>query len=348
MKNYNLFSILLIFAVSLLMTQCTSDPIAGPAGTDGMNGVDGADGTASCIACHSESHRQPIMDAFDLSKHGDETIMYTGDPLSVYANSVGSYCIQCHTHDGYVEYQTTGAVQGALALPTGISCTTCHSSHTTFDFEADGPDYALTNTDAHNLIVDNTYTIDYGNTSNNCISCHQPRTAAPSDDGMGTFTVTNTHWGPHHSPQATLLEGLGGALIAGSESYPTVASSAHRTGSSCVSCHMGDTTDGDDGAHTMWPTENACTTCHANGIPAEVSGLAANLLTLEGLLENVVSQDGLVTGIVHEGHPQVGTFTILEAQAAWNYLTVMEDRSNGIHNPDYAKALITNSIEALQ
>ena len=36
------------------------------------------------------------------------------------------------------------------------------------------------------------------------------------------------------------------------------------------------------------------------------------------------------------------------AQAIWNYKTLEEDKSHGVHNPGYAKALLKNSIEALQ
>ena len=42
------------------------------------------------------------------------------------------------------------------------------------------------------------------------------------------------------------------------------------------------------------------------------------------------------------------TVPLKEAQAAWNFALLREDRSKGIHNPNYAKALIANSIEALQ
>ena len=35
------------------------------------------------------------------------------------------------------------------------------------------------------------------------------------------------------------------------------------------------------------------------------------------------------------------------AQAIWNYRTLLEDKSKGIHNPEYAKALLKNSLEAL-
>jgi hypothetical protein len=36
------------------------------------------------------------------------------------------------------------------------------------------------------------------------------------------------------------------------------------------------------------------------------------------------------------------------AQAIWNYKTVEEDHSNGVHNPKYAKALIKNALEAVE
>jgi hypothetical protein len=36
------------------------------------------------------------------------------------------------------------------------------------------------------------------------------------------------------------------------------------------------------------------------------------------------------------------------AQALWNYKTVEEDHSHGVHNPEYAKALIKNALEVLE
>jgi len=310
-------------------------------------------------------------------------MMYTGQTLAEYTNR--TYCAQCHTNQGFIEFQETGAIQDAASIPTQISCTTCHSDHDTFDFINDGPDYALRNIEALHLIVDEDYTIDYGNTSNSCNQCHQPRTSGPTDSGNGTFTVTSSHWGPHHGPQSTMLEGIQGALIPGSMSYPGIASSTHRTSSSCVNCHMEATTNGLDGSHSMWPTDNACITCHTGGVPSEVSGLASDIDMLAVLLENVIGWeyefevdangdlvldangdpiivlDGNgdpvtieVHGIIHDGHPNNGsfgegaTFTIVEAEAAWNYLFIMEDKSEGVHNPAYAKALIRNSVEALQ
>ena len=45
--------------------------------------------------------------------------------------------------------------------------------------------------------------------------------------------------------------------------------------------------------------------------------------------------------------PVEGTFSADVAGALWNYMFVEEDQSHGIHNPQYAKALLTNSVEAL-
>ncbi|MDZ7614220.1 MAG: hypothetical protein U5K51_11365 [Flavobacteriaceae bacterium] len=44
----------------------------------------------------------------------------------------------------------------------------------------------------------------------------------------------------------------------------------------------------------------------------------------------------------------MGTYPASVAQAVWNYQTLNEDQSNGAHNPGYTKALLKNSIEALQ
>lgn len=336
MKTINALRSLMILASSLFIVQCTSEPMT----IAGADGVDGVDGTASCIACHSNENRFPILSAYSISGHA------LGD---TYLRGTSGSCAPCHSNEGFVDLMLLGAAnEDGYENPTRITCGTCHDDHDTFDFETDGQDYALRSIDPVPLLTDPNYIIDLGGTANLCINCHQPRRSEPTDDGNGTFEITSTHWGPHHGPQGTVFEGVGGAHIPGSLSYPQIASSAHRTGASCVVCHMGATTDETDGSHSNWPTENACVTCHTNGPPSEVAGLEADLTRLESLLGAVVSQDGTVIGIIHDGHPQLGTYTIVEAQAAWNWLVATEDRSNGVHNPEYVKALVRNSVEALE
>ena len=36
-----------------------------------------------------------------------------------------------------------------------------------------------------------------------------------------------------------------------------------------------------------------------------------------------------------------------EVAALWNYLTIMEDRSLGVHNPTYVIQILTDSVAAL-
>lgn len=335
MKNFKLIGFLSIIGASLLFVQCTTDPIPGPPGEDGMDGVDGIDGiagTTECAVCHNITTSEDVHASYLFSGHA------AGGAVG-YAGSRSS-CAQCHSNEGYVDYITTGMTnEEGYSNPTAISCNTCHDTHTTFDFETEGYDYALRAFGPVTLVTDASYTIDYGGTSNNCAFCHQPRSTPPEDDGSGEFEVTSSHWGPHHGPQATFLEGIQGAELAGLVDYPSPLSATHRTGSSCTSCHMGETSGETDGNHTWIPTPTSCTQCHSDGAPETVDGLEEELTELAELLEAI--------GIVHEGHPVEGTYTVTEAQAAWNYILVMEDSSMGIHNPAYAKALIANSIEAL-
>ena len=79
-------------------------------------------------------------------------------------------------------------------------------------------------------------------------------------------------------------------------------------------------------------------------MPTEVTGLQADMDHLGELLETA--------GALHfDGeawHPVKGDVPILVGEAAWNFLFIYEDMSKGVHNPAYAKALISNSIEALE
>jgi len=355
MKLLNKTSYLIILMSSLLILGCTNDTeyITGPAGTDGIDGIDGIDGVdgangvgaESCISCHSNEHRAPIEGSYALSGHANQTMMYTGQTLAEYTNR--TFCAECHTNEGYVEYQETGFVAAEFANPTAISCTTCHDKHGTFDFENDGYDYALRNFDPVPLRkVNLDYVIDYGDKSNNCITCHQPRTIPRLDaDEDGMIEVPN-RYGPHYGAQSIMLEGVYGAEIAGDIEYPAAISSTHRNGASCVSCHMGEPNNtGEDGLHTMSRTFTACATCHTdaealmNNLQTEITGLMGELEVLfadKGILD---AEGNLVYDVEYPKDV---------ADAYWNYRFVYYDHSQGVHNPSYARALLNNSIKALE
>lgn len=376
MKNSKLIGFLVLVLSSLLFIQCTSDPIPGPPGADGIDGVDGMDGedgidgTASCISCHSNATMDVVEASFALSAHGSGGLGFTWTRPE---------CAACHSTNGHLDFLDFGEVDpGNLSSNSPITCATCHDKHDTFDFENDGPDFALRSIDPVALELDPNTTIDFEGTSNNCTICHQPRDSyvIPAEDGTGTYLVATTRFGPHHGPQSTMLEGIMGANIAGSEGYPGIRSAAHRTGASCVSCHMGESTDINEGLHSWNVTEASCVACHTTSIPSELAGFTEDMAILKELLGEVVGEDyerdtegnpvfdtngnPIGTGVPVVGliidfpdgsdtdRSNEGIFTTAEAQAAWNYMTLLEDQSNGTHNPGYSRALLTNSIEALQ
>jgi len=302
MKNLKLIGFLIAMASSLMFIQCTTDTVVGPAGADGtngvngingINGVDGVDGvgTASCIECHSDTHRAPINDAYALSGHATGTS---------WARGKSGGCAQCHNNQGFIDY-TSGQFLGSDGYPSAntagyavseaITCSGCHSDHRSFDFDVDGNDYAVRTLAAVPLMIDRDYVIDIKNDSdpmgksNTCVVCHQPRRNIADANDMDELFQSSGHWGPHHGPQGTFLEGLGGAEIAGSTPYEAPGSMRHRTGSSCVACHMGEDADGNPnpGGHEWLSNENTCLECHSS--IKTVTNFDENVAALEALLE---------------------------------------------------------------
>jgi len=285
--------------------------------------------------------------AYELSGHGNG---------GSWARGTNATCARCHSNEGFQDYLSNLFIDSlgfATADPAGytvsnpINCTGCHDKHRSFDFANDGNDYAVRTLDPVDLFLDPSVTIDIRNSSddlgrsNLCVNCHQPRDSYEIPGPTADYEITSSRFGPHHGPQSTMLQGVMGANIAGSVAYPGVGSAGHRQGSSCIACHMGETTDGSNGDHTWVPTENTCITCHTNGPPPEVAGFAEDLQRLHDLL--------VVAGSINDdGSAIPGTYNANVAQATWNYVTLEEDKSEGVHNPNYARALLKNSIEALE
>lgn len=335
----NLLLLLLLAMSGLMIMSCEGPPgndgldgTNGIDGVDGVDGMDGADGTAFCLTCHNLTHRNELNAQYQMTRHFNATAVgYAGGRNG---------CAKCHSHEGFVETVFTGMDTTAanIPIPTGIGCTTCHSTHETFDFENDGADYALRTIAPVDLLISDD-DLDFGGTSNLCAYCHQPRRAAPVADDNGNFNITSSHYGPHHAPNATFVYGIGGYEVAGPETYPAPGENSHTSGSSCVECHMGALEDG-KGAHTLIPTESACTKCHSNGAPSN-----AEIVTLLEELGTMLKAEGVLDD---EGHVVTGEFPVDVAGAFYNYALIEEDLSHGIHNPTYAKALLKNSIASLQ
>jgi len=355
MDSKKLSGIPVIFLMLLFfLASCVKEGpmgLAGADGVDGKDGKDGAEGTAACLVCHNVTTKNAVIAQYATSQHAAGVAT---------ARSTSNQCSVCHSHEGFLEHVVTGkdTTYAGVLRPTDIDCETCHATHNTFNFTKDGPDYALRTVKPVDLMLytDHTKMIDFGNTSNLCVNCHQPRNSyrVPGESGEATYAINSSRFGPHHGPQSTLVEGIGGYDITGSTPIPGTKSHPHRPGG-CVGCHMGDFKDG-TGGHTWKPTLASCKSCHTTATGFDINGGMTEVEKLVTDLKNALIAKGVLDAagaLTKPGGKTISATNLLvlpvkQAGAYWNYITVVEDRSSGVHNPKYIKALLKNSIEALK
>lgn len=354
--------LLLLPLVAILGFNACEGP-EGPAGAQGEigpAGEDGADGSLFCMTCHAPEAMDEIEAEFAQAGHSEPYTRFTS-----------TSCAPCHSHEGYVEYGLNG--QEDLEQPythgSKMTCGTCHS-------HSNNGEPAVFDTSAGSVPIrfngpvvlrTGQADMDFGNNSNVCVRCHQPRRSwSTYDDEMGDMVmVTSSHAGPHHGNQGTTLLGQNGDhRLNEVTDASTLGPATHGIDSDCISCHM------NEGSHTFKPVASSCEECHDVTPEFDYNGfrtnIATKMTTLEGYLlavegnaierdtsDNwVVIPDSTVQGILHEEdgelHPVVGQFDRDVYSAFWNYMTVMEDQSGGVHNPAYSEALLDNSIAVFE
>jgi len=342
MKYKSLLKLITLgFSFVFILASCTKEGPMGPAGadgTDGTDGTDGVDGNVTCLVCHSSTTIEQKSAEFAMSEHalGAVAVAYAGGRAS---------CAPCHSHELFVETMTLGSVQGDITNPSAWECSTCHGIHKTFE----STDFALRTTDPVSL-PGSTTTADLGGNANLCATCHKARTAEPNTASPGeTFKITSTHYGPHHGPQANVVYGYGFAEIEGSVAYPTAGSAIHLNQASCTGCHMAPFSS-KQGGHSFIPSLDACIECHGTDMEDyNYGGVQTEVEEMLVELRDELIALGVVEGNDTDGYePVVGTYPMLQAQAYFNYIGLEEDRSLGVHNPKYVKALLMNTLEALQ
>jgi len=380
MRKYTLLNCLMMAGLLIgftLMTSCEgpqgpAGPVgpagpAGPQGEKGDDGTPGVSGVAACLECHNLDKKLVVTAQYEGSQHAKAETVARGGSAS---------CAMCHGHEGFVETQYTGEdrTMNNFAFPTRIRCGTCHTWHQSLDL-AEETDYALRTVDAVELLmyraIDSVVVVDFevGN-GNLCVNCHQPRRSweeyegGSGNLGDGTFDQDSEHFGPHHGPHGTMLANIGGARIVGSAGYPANPSS-HGTAASCTVCHM------HESDHEFVPSLDACNTaaCHNGNITTLTdNGVQTEIATKMEQLEQLLLTNGLLTTendtiwtdpttpggihlideIVVGIHTNPGVYDIEWVKALYNYEMILDDASNGIHNPGLTRALIDNSIEAFQ
>lgn len=354
-------SMLMVICLAFYFTACEGpEGPQGPAGPDGATGSagvkgdkgdpgdPGADGTAGCITCHTMS--TDLVARLDQWRNSQHNL---GGNFE--RNTQG--CNECHTHEGFREFIATGAVAAPPANPTAIGCRTCHNIHTTFG-EADYSLAVSGPTKFRAGYISSAPDYNKGN-SNLCVTCHQPRQVAPFPAvGGGEVTITSSRYGPHHGPQGSLLVGIAGYEVAGTLPYTNSPHSGIANG--CIQCHMATPFGRQSGGHTMRlayeyheaevPNLAGCASCHPSAKNFDINGRQTDIETLGAQLADLMKADNILQ-LDGDGNPTGLNNTPLtlsanKAGALYNWkMIIVEDRSKGVHNPSYAKALLQNSIE---
>lgn len=341
-------------AAAFIFTACEGpmgpDGPIGPAGPTGATGATGSvgpkgdAGTAGCIICHDNS--QSIV----AKSH---QYAYSGHAMNhnaAYTNRNG--CTECHSSQGFLDFIATGATLAPYAEVQQPNCYTCHEIHSTFTDD----DWTLTSADAHALQLDGA-NFDKGS-GNQCANCHQARPISPMPVPGGADITIGARYGAHHGPVANVLIGSGLYKIAGAATYPTMA--GHYTvPDGCVGCHMATPTYGDQaGGHTMtmkYDEHNndkwllaGCIMCHSdqNALATACNNLQDNIKGKLDELETLLTTIGIYNPTT--GLNNAGTYPADVAGAFINWQILSEEGSYGIHNPGYVKALLNNSIAAME
>jgi len=309
-----------------------------------------------CFDCHKgQIDTQQGEWAHSVHASG-ENIDYTSRP--------GGSCNECHNQDGFIEFLASGTLISA-GNAKAIGCFACHNPHETgnFDRRTEAP-YTLVTGDVYDV-----------GTSNLCVNCHHSRTdqTAITDN----FTITSSRFGPHYGPQGDLLNGT-----AGYEGFPGFAKTEtlHRSilSDGCVSCHMSWArahAGYEIGGHSMNMHDEAgndltanCqdAACHGGGalefddavsgepydfilLSAGGSGYQTQIDSLRDTL--VILLDVKGGGIYNPSTGRNNTGTYADGHivgAYWNWKMIGEDHSHGIHNFEYAKALLEASMAYLE
>jgi formate-dependent nitrite reductase cytochrome c552 subunit len=319
--------------------------VAALVGCEGDKGPAGPPGTASCMNCHTDdytmvSYIRAIQTEYTYSHHANAaTFVRRGSESS-------PTCGHCHTTEGYQHFVATGE-EIDVETSSPIGCFACHAPHTNEDFSLrkQGPTAMWTSDEVFDKAEANT-----------CAMCHQARPPVPAIENIAT-PITSSRWGPHHSPQANVLAGLGAYEFDG----PYSTNHGHNNiANGCVNCHMAEVAqDALAGGHTFainYETSSGtrvnskgCVACHGDLTDAQLTTKVddAQEEFEEGLhaLRDALIALGWVQANGEQVIPANIPATADARGAIWNYFLLDFDLSISIHNPAFAEDVLEATME---
>lgn len=283
----------------------------------------------TCTECHDDTTLiTGKRTAWSESHHA------TGE---AYKRGASASCAGCHSGGAFSAMVAAGLTPNAVTAgdpsPTRQGCRACHQIHTTYT----AADWALETTAAVPLYALQDVVYD-GGKGNLCANCHQPRRGFPAAVD-GVIKGITSHWGPHHGPQSAMLLGVAGAgNVIG---RPSVHYMLARD--TCVTCHIGP-----NDSHTFEPLLSACQVCHSDATNFDIDGVQTEVQTMLDQLGDALVAAGVLNENTPDGHPSVTEAPENVAIALYNWIYIAhEDKSLGVHNPAYTKALLEASMAAL-
>ncbi|MFC1541223.1 hypothetical protein ACFL50_02100 [Candidatus Latescibacterota bacterium] len=306
----------------------------------------GADSSGSCGSCHNVT-----TSVLAKQVQYQNSVHYTGGHGGY---GTRNSCSECHSHEGFEAYVTTGETGLVFEDSTPPNCRTCHNIHENYD-ETDYSMSTMTAVITSPMLADIPEATNFGK-GNVCANCHRAR-ERELELVVGGVDVVVDHLDPHHGPQANILAGFGAFEIEGSLPY---INSSHTTAvtDGCVTCHMGDNSRNTSGGHTFIVNETGCAAaaCHSDiediedyrGAQDEISELLEELAVLLVADSLVVLDEDDPEDFLESDSIEDQTVSSAKAGAILNFYFVVEDKSLGIHNFKYSKALLQNSIEVFE
>jgi len=307
-----------------------------------------------CGECHSGPPHNPFYEDWSRGAHRI---------LEAPAISSGGTCLQCH------EGKTAGTRFGASTVyneasstsPMQLGCTTCHAPH------------GSSNT--HELRE----TITVADTTNLCIQCHK-RNSVPDTANtrgphspQGTTFLGTSGWRPagfvwdstnmttHSNPTANpmLCATCHVAALDVNNSKGQLA--WHYTGHSFYAIPCVDTA-GIDSTNSCSDTKRSFAACTASGCHSSEAvartffeSLSSEMQYLGGVLWTDVNGNGkidagdtgLLTKVASTEFKRDAVITVAEG-ALFNVQLITADRSHGVHNAPYLRALLLATINAVK
>lgn len=272
-----------------------------------------------CATCHKDTFA-----AWSTSKH---TV------LSETGIDEESPCNTCHTGQGFVTAQINKQPYTPAEHYQTQTCATCHDPHSAANpgqLRAVGTAKVTSGT-----------TKDWG-LGAQCAMCHNERRDAANVKSQVEKSFSR---GPHEGTSADMLAGTG------AYEYPgiTFGDSAHTAAAkdACVTCHV------NPGAnHKFEPQLAACQTCHGanfSSFDVAAKGDYDGNGKVESVQKEVAGLMALVAAQLPAGewtnNPKLDTKA--KRAAAYNYLFVERDRSEGVHNTTYAVQLLQGAYRDL-